>query len=197
MTDDNNDQPDYGPLTALIGVWRGGKGMDVAPEPDGVERNPYYETIVYTALADSISNAESQVLSAVHYRQIVQRQSNNQVFHDESGYWMWESATKTIMQSLTIPRAVCVLAGGKYSGKTTADGSVILEVCASIDDERWQIIQSPFMRNNARTTAFRHTITVGNGRLSYAETTQLNIYDTVFEHTDQNELVLEQSPPTD
>ena len=60
MTDDNNDQPDYGPLTALIGVWRGGKGMDVAPEPDGVERNPYYETIVYTALADSISNAESQ-----------------------------------------------------------------------------------------------------------------------------------------
>ena len=36
---------DYGPLTNLIGTWNGDKGMDIAPEPDGTEHNPYYETI--------------------------------------------------------------------------------------------------------------------------------------------------------
>ncbi len=191
MQDNHFDLPDYGPLAALIGVWRGSKGVDVAPEPDGVENNPYYESIIFSALADNITNAESQILSAVHYRQIVQRKSNDQVFHDESGYWMWEPETKIIMHSLTIPRAVCVLAGGKYSDKKTADGSVVLEVDAHIDDPNWQIIQSPFMQKNARTTAFRHTITVGNGRLSYSQTTQLNIYGTIFDHTDQNQLTLE------
>ena len=32
---------DYGPLEALIGTWKGEDGMDVAPEPDDDERNPY------------------------------------------------------------------------------------------------------------------------------------------------------------
>ena len=37
---ENNDI-DYGPLAGLIGVWKGDKGLDVAPEPDGTENNPY------------------------------------------------------------------------------------------------------------------------------------------------------------
>ena len=40
----------YGPLTGQIGTWNGDKGMDIAPEPDGTEHNPYYETITYTAI---------------------------------------------------------------------------------------------------------------------------------------------------
>ena len=83
---------DYGPLKELIGVWKGDKGLDVAPEPDGIENNPYFETITYTAIGD-VTNVESQVLSAVHYRQIVQRKSNKKVFHDETGYWMWDPKT--------------------------------------------------------------------------------------------------------
>ena len=38
------DGVDYGPLAALVGTWKGAKGVDRAPEPDGEERNPYYET---------------------------------------------------------------------------------------------------------------------------------------------------------
>ena len=45
-----------------------------------------------------------------------------------------------------------------------------------------------FKRDNARTTAFRHHITVGNGKLSYSETTNVDIYGKVFEHTDRIEL---------
>jgi hypothetical protein len=182
-----SDDIDYGPLSGLVGVWKGDKGMDVAPDPDGAENNPYYETIDYTACGD-VSNAESQLLAVVHYRQIVQRKSNDQVFHDETGYWMWDAGSGVIMHALTIPRGVSVLAGGVYTGTKTPDEQVILEVSAAVDDKDWQIIQSPFMQKNARTTAFHHRLAVGNDRLSYSETTIVDIYGKVFEHTDQNEL---------
>ncbi|NOX76507.1 MAG: FABP family protein [Gammaproteobacteria bacterium] len=180
----------YGPLAGLIGVWKGDKGLDVAPEPDGSENTPYHETITFTAIGD-VTNAESQVLAVLHYRQIVQRKADDSVFHDETGYWMWDPRTSTIMHSLVIPRAVCVLAGGKYDGADTDNGDVVLEVAANVDDSDWRIIQSPFMQENARTTGFRHRITVNNGKLSYSETIMLDIYGKVFEHTDNNELLLQ------
>lgn len=183
----NDQEIDYGPLQGLIGIWKGDKGVDVAPEPDGTENNPYYETITFTAAGD-VSNAESQVLVAVHYHQIVRRKSNDQVFHDETGYWMWDAAQKIVMHSLVIPRAVCVLAGGTYTGETGEGRRVVLEVAAAEDDDDWSIVQSPFMRDNARTTAFHHKLTVGEETLSYSETTTVDIYGRVFEHTDENEL---------
>ncbi len=178
---------DYGPLTELIGVWKGDKGLDVSPEPAGSERNPYYETITYSPVGD-VTNAETQSLSVLHYRQIVQRKSNDDIFHDETGYWMWDAEAGIVMHSLTIPRAVAVLAGGTHRGEKDANGDTILEVAASLDDSDWRIIQSPFMRDRARTTAFRQRIAVGSGKLSYQETTVLEIYGNVFEHTDRNEL---------
>jgi hypothetical protein len=181
---------DYGPLEKLIGVWKGDKGLDVAPEQDGDESTPYFETITYTAVGD-VTNAESQVLSVVRYHQVVQKKSDNEVFHDETGYWMWDPKEEIIMHSLVIPRAVCVLAGGKYKEQKSAEEGIILEVAAKINDENWGILQSPFMNQNARTTEFRHKITVSNGKLSYSETTIVEIYKRVCEHTDENELMLE------
>ncbi|MBT3884598.1 MAG: hypothetical protein HOF70_07440, partial [Rhodospirillaceae bacterium] len=99
----------------------------------------------------------------------------------------------TVMHSLVIPRAVCVLAGGKFTGEKDADGRIVINVAASLDDESWKIIQSPFMLENARTREFRQEVLIGQGRLSYSETTILDIYGKEFEHTDQNELTLKQT----
>ncbi len=180
---------DYGPLQDLIGIWQGDKGLDVAPDPEGAENSPYYESINYSACGD-VTNAETQVLAAIYYRQIVKRKSDNSVFHDQTGYWMWDAARQLIMHSLTIPRAVCVLAGGQYTGSKTPDGSVIIEVVADVDNPDWAIIQSPFMQGNARTTSFSQNIVLGNGKLSYAQTMMVSIYGKTFEHTDKNELTL-------
>jgi len=179
---------DYGPLTGLLGEWRGDKGMDVAPEPDGAEENPYYETITYEGVG-VVTNAESQDLTAVRYNQVVSRKSDAKVFHDEAGYWIWDPKTDIVMHSLTIPRAVCVLAGGRWSTTDKETGDVTLEVEAALGDSDWGIVQSPFMRDNARTIRFQHRLTVGNTKLSYIETTVVDIYGKSFEHTDQNELV--------
>lgn len=159
---------DYGPLESLIGVWKGDKGLDVAPEPDGAEHSPYFETITYSAIGD-VTNAESQTLSALHYHQIVRRKSDGEVFHDETGYWMWDSKTGTVMHSLVIPRGVCLLAGGKATDAGDAGdskGSLTIEVSAEEGDGQWNIIQSPFMQENARTEGFRQKITVEDGRMS-------------------------------
>lgn len=176
---------DYGPLTGLIGSWKGDKGMDVSPEPDGTEENPYYETLEFVAAGD-VQNYEEQKLAIVSYHQVVSRKSNDEVFHDQVGYWLWDAASQTVMQTITIPRGVCITAGGTASG----NGPVVLEVRAALGDKDWGIAQSPFMRDRASTVAFEHKVTIDGDRLSYAETTSLDIYDYKrFAHTDANELV--------
>jgi hypothetical protein len=175
---------DYGPLSVLIGTWRGDKGMDVAPDPAGSEENPYFETLTFTPIGD-VTNANAQVLVGLRYHQSVSRKSNNLVFHDQTGYWMWDAATATVMESLLIPRAVGVLAGGRWKA---AAGPVILEVASAADDPDWGIVQSPFMRDRARTVSFRHRVVVDGDTLAYDETTVVDIYGKRFEHTDTNTL---------
>jgi len=182
-----NPETDYGPLAHLIGTWQGDIGLDVSPEPDGQEENPYYETLTYVAIGN-VTNAESQQLAVVRYQQIVRRKSNNEVFHDETGYWMWDAATATVMHSLAIPRAVCVLAGGQWSASENQENGISITVSAKLGDPNWSIIQSPFMRDHAKTVEFRHEITVEKEKLTYFETMVLEIYGKIFEHTDRNEL---------
>lgn len=38
----------YAPLAVLIGIWKGDKGVDRAPEPDTEERNLYCHTDLNT-----------------------------------------------------------------------------------------------------------------------------------------------------
>ena len=121
----------------------------------------------------------------LRYHQSVSRKSNNLVFHDQTGYWIWDAATGTVVESLMIPRAVGVLAGGRWKAGT---GPVVLEVAAALDDPDWGIVQSPFMRENARTVAFRHRVVVDGHTLTYDETTVVDIYGTRFQHTDTNTL---------
>lgn len=177
---------DYGPLTGLIGTWKGDKGMDVSPEPDGTEDNPYYETSVFEAAGD-VTNANEQTLAIVRYHQVVRRRSNDEVFHDQVGYWLWDPTSRTVVQSVSIPRAVCVLAGGSFAGDPKA-AEVVLSVRARRGDADWGVVQSPFMRDKASTEAFEHEVTIAGDRLRYAETTHLEIYGRRFEHTDRNEL---------
>ena len=178
---------DYGPLKALIGTWEGDKGLDVAPEPDGSEESPYFETIVFTPTGEA-NNAEKQKLATVHYRQIVRRKETGEVFHDETGYWMWDAREKVVMHSLVIPRAVGLLAGGTHSGQKNENGDIVLEVSASVDSDDWGIVQSPFMQKNALTKSFKHKIIVNGNSLWYHELTLLKIYGRIFEHTDTNQL---------
>lgn len=181
------DGVDYGPLAGLIGTWKGDKGVDRAPEPGGEERNLYYETILFEACGD-VDNAQEQVLAVVRYHQVVSRKSNDKVFHNESGYWSWDSKSGVLMQSLTIPRGFALVAGGRFDARERYDGELVLEVRAADNDPEWGITQSPFLREKARTTAFTHKIVVNGDSMSYSESTLLQIYGREYNHTDVNRL---------
>lgn len=185
MSDTTINGIDYGPLAALVGTWKGDKGMDIAPDADMPrEENPYFETITIDAIGD-VSNANRQSLAVLHYLQLVSRKSDQKVFHHQTGYWTWDKANGEITHSLTIPRAMCVLAGGK----ATVNGSATtIEVQAKLDDADWGVVQQPFLRDNASTKAFRMSLTVEGNTLKYREITTLNIYGKTFAHSDENEM---------
>ena len=172
---------DYGPLSGLIGTFKGDKGLDIAPDPDGTEKNAYYESIVFTPAGD-VTNAEEQTLVALHYHQVVSRKSNNEVFHDQTGYWMWDKSKDEIFQSIAIPRVVCVLASGK--AESEGNSQTVLNVSTDVSG----VLQSPFMHKRAKTTSFKQTMTLTGDELHYHETTMVDIYGNSFEHTDTNTL---------
>jgi hypothetical protein len=182
------DGINYGPLAALVGTWEGDKGVDRAPEPDGEERNPYYETITFEAAGD-VTNAERQTLSVVRYHQVVSRKSNNEVFHDQVGYWLWDPADDTIVETFTIPRGVAVVAGGKLGQPADLSQELIFDVAADANAQDFGIVQAPFMFKQAKTTAFTHTVTVQGDEMRYSESTILDIYDKKsYDHKDVNTL---------
>jgi len=175
---------DYGPLTQLIGTFTGDKGLDIAPDPDGIEENLFYETIVFSEAGYAV-NAEEQKLAVLHYHLVVNRKSDDKIIHNQTGYWMWDKEHNEVIQSIAIPRAVCLLAAGTA---ITNETGVVIDVATDQNSDSWGIVQSPFMHKKAKTTSFKQTMTIKDKELHYHETTMVDIYGSSFEHTDTNTL---------
>lgn len=116
-------------MAALIGNWHGDKGIDLALEPDGDEREPYYETTLYEPIGN-LKNAEEETIFALRYHQVISRKSNDEVFRNETGYWLWSASSRTVMHSLTIPRGVCVLLCVQFEGEYDPSSPVTILVSA-------------------------------------------------------------------
>ena len=136
-------------------------------------------------VAGAAENAEEQQLVGIRYRQVVRKSSSGLIFHDQIGHWLYEPATHAIMHSLTIPRGVCILAGGKL---TTEGRTLVFDVSATAGDDTFGVLQSPFMKDKARTRAFTMKLVLEDDALSYQETTSLHIYGADFEHVDASKL---------
>lgn len=179
------DDVDYGPLAQLIGKWIGNKGLDDAPDADAnSDLSAFTDEMVFT-VAGPAENAEEQNLVSVKYHHVVRKLENGHIFHDQIGHWIYEKSTNIIMHSLTIPRAVCLLAGGEYQED---NGVSIFNVEASAGSETYGIVQSPFMLEKAKTKAFKMNLSVKDNELNYHEVTSLHIYGKDFEHIDKSTL---------
>lgn len=168
---------DFGPIAGLVGTWQGDKGVDVAPGKTTPQVAPYFETIKVEVVGD-VTNAGAQKLAVLSYHQEVFRKADGKKFHDQIGYWIYDAATKEVHHTISIPRAVTLMA----SGKAAKDGSITVSTSTEIG-------QSQFMLDNAKTTKFEMTLRINGDNLSYSMTTHLDIYGKAFPHTDVNVLI--------
>jgi len=177
---------DYGPLAQLIGKWIGNKGIDNAPDANAdPDVTAFTDEMTFT-VSGPAENAEEQQLVSVKYHHVVRKLENGQIFHDQIGHWIYEKSTNTVMHSLSIPRAVCLLAGGEYMED---NGTSIFNVEAKAGSDTYGIVQSPFMLEKAKTKAFKMNLSVKGNELNYHEVTSLHIYGKDFEHSDKSTLL--------
>jgi len=173
-----------GPLRALAGVWEGAKGHDEHPVLDGTESEPFVERIELQPI-DPQTNGP-QLLYGLRYHTWICRPGEQETFHDQVGYWLWEPATQTVIHSLAIPRAEVALAIG-----TAAPDAREIEVKATLGSATAGICSSPFLDRAFRTIEFRIRVTANlDGTWSYEEDTVLQIRgkDEPFHHRDRNTL---------
>ena len=141
-----------GPLTPLAGIWEGA-GSDLHPVAEGEEREGYVERMELHPI-DPQSNGP-QVLYGLRYQIHITKIGETETFHDQVGYWLWEPATKTVMQTLSIPRAQVALAGGhaEPDARTFA-------VSATRGSTQFGICSGPFLEENFKTLSYSITIAI-------------------------------------
>jgi hypothetical protein len=171
-----------GPLAPLAGIWTGTRGLDVNPKADGPERQAFIERIELQPI-DAQTNGP-QMYYGLRYHTHILKPDDPETFHDQVGYWLWEPATGTLIQTLSIPRGQTALAMGQAAAdaKTfrleAVRGSTVNGICSN-----------PFLEQAFRTDRYVVEVTVNDdGTWSYAQTTTLVIPGQAepFAHTDRN-----------
>lgn len=174
-----------GPLALLAGVWEGEKGDDTAPSDDrGVETNKFRERITFNPFGP-VKNHE-QVLYGLRYSTTAWPLGQEDPFHEELGYWLWDSMNQQVLRCFIVPRGVTVIAGG-----TVEPDAKTFELSADVGSETYGICSNRFLDIEFKTIRYELKVTIHNdGSFSYAEDTQLKIKGQadLFHHRDKNTL---------
>jgi hypothetical protein len=125
----------------------------------------------------------NQRLYGLDYRSSTWRDEEENPFHTEVGYWLWDAATGEVMRGFVIPRGVTVLAGGIATSDATE-----FTLTAAHGGAQYNIGENLYLAAQASTLSYEVTITVGDNTWSYDETTMLRMseFDEPFAHTDHN-----------
>lgn len=175
----------FGPLASFAGTWQGSIGDDTAPSDDrGVENNAFREQIVFTPMSPVVNH--EQTLYVLSYTRTAWRIKEEDPFHQQLGYWIWDPARKQVMHSFMIPRGVTVLAGGHAEPNANK-----FTVAAARGSATYGICSNPFLDAEFRTVQYDATIEFLTPYcFTYEEDTQIRILgqDAVFHHIDRNRL---------
>jgi hypothetical protein len=188
FTEPSDVDPDtlsnLGPLRPLAGIWEGVKGLDVNPKAAGPERQAFIEHIELQPIDPQLNGP--QILYGLHYTTRIVKPGEVETFHHQTGYWLWEPATQTLIQTLAIPRAQVAMAMGRAAPDATR-----FELSAKRGETTFGICSGPFLEHAFRTDSYRIVVSIHpDGGWSYEEETILVVrgQDAPFSHTDRNTL---------
>ena len=173
-----------GPLAGMAGIWTSAQGLDVNPKANGPERQPFVERIELQPI-DAQTNGP-QLYYGLRYHTHIVKPGEVEAFHDQVGYWLWEPATNTVVQTLSIPRGQTAMAVGRAAAD--AKSFRLEAVRGSLTNG---ISSNPFLEYAFRTERYVIDITIhDDGTWSYEQQTTLVIPGQAepFLHTDRNTL---------
>ena len=176
---------ELGPLAGLTGTWEGTKGLDVSYHnaDDEIGDTPYREKVTLAPFGP-VDNGH-QKLFGLDYRMAAWRGDEEDPFHTEIGYWMWDAARTEVYRCVMVPRATAVLAGGVVA----ADATSFTLSCA-LGPTCYGVLQNPHIEEHASTKSFEITIHVGDDTWSYDESMEVFIsrLGKTMVHRDRNTL---------
>jgi hypothetical protein len=177
---------EWGPLEGLIGEWESEKiGQDFSyHHAEGqVGTTDYVEKVTMKPFGP-VDNG-TQHLYGLDYKTAMWRHDEENPFHTEVGYWLWDAATGEVLRGMVIPRGITVLAGGIAS----ADAKEFT-LKAAKGEELYTIGENQYLAKNASTISYEVTITIGDGTWSYTEDSvlQMTQFAEPLHHTDSNTL---------
>lgn len=104
---------EWGPLAGLAGEWEGEGGVDRAfKHSKNVVFDTDYREKCSMKPFGPVDNG-SQILYGLDYKSAMWRDDEENPFHTEVGYWLWDAATGEVMKGFVVPRGISVLAGGR------------------------------------------------------------------------------------
>jgi hypothetical protein len=176
----------WGPLAGLIGTWESGyDGVDVSyhNEDGKIAETAFRERSTFAPFGP-VDNGD-QSLYGLDYRTAIYREGDDQPFHSEVGYWMWDAAERQVVRCFVISRAQAVMAGGTVEADATT-----FRLCAARGSDTYGILSNHHLDVVAQATRFDVTVTVKGDTFSYDETTVVEhkMWPTVIMHTDRNTL---------
>lgn len=176
---------EWGPLGPLAGEWEGEGGLDTAfsHAKGEVIGTPYREKCTMKPFGP-VDNG-SQHLYGLDYRSAMWRDDEENPFHTEVGYWLWDAATGEVMRGFVVPRGITVLAGGVAAADAT---EFVMEAVAG--GAQYNIGENKYLAQAASTLSYKVTVTSGDDTWSYDEVTMLQMkeFPEPFAHTDHNTL---------
>ena len=175
---------EWGPLSGLIGEWEsddGGLDTAFSHSQKKVLGSPYREKNTMKPFGP-VDNG-SQMLYGLDYKSAMWRWDEENPFHTEVGYWLWDGATGEVLRAFSVPRGITVLAGGQADADATE-----FTLHASLGDAQYPIGEGTYLTANASSVSYEVTITLGEGTWSYAESTMLRMKEMgdLLPHTDHN-----------
>lgn len=139
----------WGPLAALIGEWQGEGGLDAAfsHSQNAVLDTPFREKVSMKPFGP-VDNGD-QHLYGLDYRSAMWRGSEENPFHTEVGYWLWDGDANQVMRCFVVPRGIVVIAGG-----TAAADATEFELVARIGAPTYGISENLYLSSAASTTDY-------------------------------------------
>ncbi len=182
-------QENYGPISFLIGKWNSGDGWigkNRAPDPDrNVENTRFRQEMIFEPIGE-VENHEQKLYALRYSTKAWEEGADEAPFHEEVGYWIWDSQNRQVMKSFIVPRGISAIAGG------TADANASsFTLTSEVGSETYGICSNRFLDEQFKSLRYDLTVRkLDANTFSYEEDTLIKIkgQEDLFHHTESNTL---------